>query len=55
MDGYEATKILKEKMNNNELKDIPIIAVTAFSTEEDKAKCYSYGFDEVLVKPYTLD
>ena len=30
IDGYLATKILKEKMRKNELPEIPIIAHTAY-------------------------
>ena len=46
MNGYEATKLIKE-FNPN----IPIIAQTAYSTSEDKAKAISAGCDDFVSKP----
>jgi len=46
MDGYEATRIIK-----SEIKDIPIIAMTANAMEGDKEKCIASGMDEYLSKP----
>lgn len=48
MDGMEATKILKKKMETGELKPTQIIAVTAASctNEEDRKNFLENGFDE---------
>ena len=46
MSGYEATKIIKKKMKN-----IPIIALTAYSTQDDINKALDAGCDDVIVKP----
>lgn len=51
MDGYEATKIIK---NDRILRHIPIIAVTAKAMESDKEKCLSAGADSYLVKPIDI-
>lgn len=46
MNGYEATKRIKASK-----PAIPIIAVTAFSSIEDKEKAQEAGFDHHLAKP----
>jgi len=46
MNGYEATKLIKE-FNPT----IPIIAQTAYSTSEDKAKAISAGCNDFVSKP----
>jgi len=51
MDGYEATKIIRAQ----ELKSgerIPIIALTANSSYEDRQHCLDSGMDEVVTKPF---
>ena len=53
MDGWEATKILREKMKKGDIQNIPIVAVTAYCDEENKMKCYKAGMDEILSKPVT--
>ncbi len=32
----------------------PIVAVTALSTPDDIEECRNAGFDDILVKPYTI-
>jgi len=51
MDGYEATQI----MRNEKLIDdnIPIIALTANSSEADMEKCKQVGMDDFIAKPAT--
>ncbi|QGY46786.1 response regulator [Maribellus comscasis] len=46
MDGYEATKKIKEIMPH-----IPIIAQTAYSTNEDRHKAETAGCDDFISKP----
>ena len=46
MDGYEATKIIRK---NN--LDIPIIALTANNTTEDRYRTKAIGMNEHLCKP----
>lgn len=48
MDGFEATKQIREMGGFN---DIPIIAVTANTSEEDRQKCWNAGMNEYLAKP----
>ncbi len=53
MDGYEATKILREMIVNNEIPDLHIVAVSANDAEEDKRRCKEVGMNEHLSKPLT--
>jgi len=46
MDGYEATKKIRE-FN----KDIPVIAVTAYAVTGEREKCIDAGCNEYLSKP----
>jgi len=55
MDGYEATRVLKTMMSNEEIADIPIIALSANDSEDDKAKCKEVGMKDHLSKPLKED
>ena len=50
MDGYEATKALRAD-EGTELRDIPVIAMTASAIQGDREKCYTAGMDDYLAKP----
>ncbi len=49
MDGYTVT----QKIRSLEKKDkhIPIVALTAYASENDRQKCLNSGMDNVLTKP----
>ena len=49
MNGYEACRIIKELLTDGE--NIPIIAQTAYSSDEDREKALSKGFDDFMSKP----
>jgi len=51
MDGYEATKIIKE---DEELKTIPLIIISALSDKEAITKGLSLGANEYLTKPFDI-
>ncbi len=55
MDGFEATRIIKEKQEKGELKDTPIIALTANAMKGDKERCFNAGMCDYLSKPMNLD
>lgn len=52
MDGYEA--ISKIKSNEN-LRNIPVIAVTAQAMTGDREKCLAAGADGYISKPVNVD
>ena len=54
MDGYEATKVIRSQSSEVRDHDIPIIAVTANVSEENKDKCLGLGMDEFIPKPIKL-
>ena len=47
MDGYETAKAIRE------LSDVPIIMLTAKSTERDELKGFEIGIDEYITKPFS--
>ena len=49
--GLEYTKMLKA---DNELKDIPILAVTAFAMKGDEEKIRAAGCDGYIAKPISI-
>jgi signal transduction histidine kinase/CheY-like chemotaxis protein len=48
--GYEAIKEIKKYR-----KDVPIIAQTAYTLKEDKAKCIDAGCDDYISKPIDIE
>ena len=52
MDGYEFTEIIRD---NQMLRDIPILMVTARETPADKRKGFLIGTDDYMVKPVDED
>jgi len=51
MDGYEATKVLRKMMVEQEIEEIPIIALSANDSDDDKLRCKEVGMQEHLSKP----
>ena len=51
MDGFECTKKLKKMMEDREILEIPIIAVSANESLKDKEKCKQIGIVEHVSKP----
>lgn len=47
MDGYEASKEIKD------IKDIPIIMLSARTEEEDKLNGFNIGIDDYVTKPFS--
>jgi two-component system, sensor histidine kinase and response regulator len=52
MDGLEATQIIREGCDQNQL---PIIAMTAHAMQKDKDICLSAGMNEYIAKPFIVD
>ena len=50
MDGYEAAKRIK---SNPEMKEVPVIAMTAYALAGDDAKALAVGCTAYITKPYS--
>lgn len=50
MDGYEACKHLRQLQAQSGVM-VPIIALTAHASQEDRVRCLEAGMDEYLAKP----
>lgn len=55
MDGLETTIKIREIESKQNYKKTIIIAVTAYSTEEEISKCKSAGMDTHVAKPVSVD
>ena len=52
MDGFTATKLIRK---NDQLKDVPIIAVTAHQEDDFRSDAKASGFDAYVTKPIDVN
>ena len=55
VDGFEATRRIREREKEKRCAKTPIIALTANAYESDREKCLGAGMDDFLSKPFALD
>jgi len=55
MDGLTASKIISGKIECDEIRRIPIVAVTAFVSKQDYEKCITSGMIEYIAKPVSKE
>jgi CheY-like chemotaxis protein len=55
MDGVEATKKIIEHEAAQQLEHVPIIALTANTSSEDREKYMAEGMDDYAVKPLDVE
>jgi len=53
MDGYEATRIIREQ-EGDEKKHLPIIALTASAMGSNRQRCLGCGMDDFITKPFRI-
>jgi|GEM_PF-373463 len=54
MNGYEATRIIREEERKHNIVRTPIIAVTAHTLAGDEEHCLEVGMDDFLSKPVSI-
>ena len=52
MDGYEAMRRIRERP---ELRDLPVIALTANAVAGNEARCFGAGMDDFIAKPFEIE
>ncbi|WP_041523904.1 PAS domain-containing protein [Gilvimarinus agarilyticus] len=54
MDGYEATRRIRQGEAGEVYRDVPIIALTANAMEGDRDRCLAAGMNDYTTKPISL-
>ena len=55
MDGFEATRALREREQAASAKTMPVIAMTANVMEGDRERCLQAGMDDYIGKPVQME
>jgi CheY-like chemotaxis protein len=51
MDGYEATRLIRDPQSKVRNHQVPIIAMTAHAMKGDRERCIEAGMDDYIAKP----
>lgn len=54
LDGFETTTLIRSEEENHGQR-IPIVAMTAHSSPEDRENCLNVGMDDYISKPFKID
>lgn len=55
MDGMAATRAIRGGEAGDANRDVPVVAMTAYSDPEDEQACYEAGMTGYLAKPISVD
>ncbi|MEK9142567.1 MAG: ATP-binding protein, partial [Nitrospirota bacterium] len=55
LDGFEATRLIREWEQSNSRSATPIVALTAHATPGDREQCLAAGMNEYITKPFSMD
>ena len=51
MNGYQATRMIRQ---NPKTSSIPVIALTALTSSEEREECFQSGCDDHVAKPFKI-
>ena len=55
VDGFEATRMIREWEQSNLRTAIPIVALTAHATPGDREQCLAAGMNDYISKPFSME
>jgi CheY-like chemotaxis protein len=55
VDGWEATRLIRQIEQQHSRRPTPIIAVTAYARPEDRERCIRAGMNDYISKPYHME
>ena len=55
MDGFEATRQLRQWEQEQQAPRVPVVALTASATEDDEEQCHAAGMDSFIAKPVKME
>lgn len=55
LDGWETTRLIRDGHATNKYKDIPVIALTAYTALKDQQECSDAGMNDYVSKPFDPD
>ena len=55
LDGYDATRAMREIEQSSGRKRVPVLALTANAFSEDRQNAFDSGMDDYLTKPVQLE
>ncbi|CAD8067394.1 unnamed protein product [Paramecium primaurelia] len=55
VNGWQATQMIREMIQKNEVDDLKIIAISGYDDENEQERCGNIGFDAFITKPVKLE